>query len=546
LLWVVYCAVSTVVKQLENRIVFYIGMPPKLLALTVLLPLAVHAQVTTSQYNNARTGATLQEKILTPRNVNPRKFGKLFSLPVDGNVYAQPLYLPHLVMPGADVHDVVFIATEHDSVYAFDAAGKPPKPLWRVSFIEGRNNVTTVSASDAGCPFINPEVGITSTPVIDPQSGTLYVLARTKEKDASGTDRFYQRLHALDVLNGNEKFGGPVPIRGSVTSKSRSLFGLFAEAVPFLTLHENPRAALLLDHGRVYLTWGYSCDNRPYHGWVMAYDAQTLKQLGIFNTSPDSSDSGIWQSDTGPAADENGNVYAVTGNGVFNAASGGRDYGDTILKIGLDGTGLAVKDYFTPFDQAALNRDDADLGSGGPLLIPQQPGSKEQLLVAGGKSGEIYVLNRDALGKFNASDNRNALQTIRVGGGIFSAPAYWNGHLFYLSHDDALKDFAVQGNRLSSQPVAVAPSSRNTGATPAVSANGSKDGIVWVIETGGMAVLRAYDVANVATGLYDSRASGDRDRTAAGLQFVIPTIAGGRVYVPAAGEVDVFGLLEAK
>jgi hypothetical protein len=311
-------------------------MPSRLWAVALLFFQPAQAQVTTAQYNNARTGATLREKSLTPRNVNPRKFGRLLSLPVDGNIYAQPLYLPHLVMPGTGVHDVVFIATEHDSVYAFDAAGKPPKPLWRISFIEGRNNVTTVSASDAGCPFIKPEVGITSTPVIDPQSGTLYVLARTREKDASGTDRFYQRLHALDVLNGNEKFGGPVPIRGSVTSKSHSLFGLFAEAVPFLTLHENPRAALLLDHGRVYLTWGSSCDQRPYHGWVMAYDAQTLKQLGIFNTSPDTSDSGIWQSDTGPTADENGNVYAVTGNGVFNAASGGRDYGDTILKIGLD------------------------------------------------------------------------------------------------------------------------------------------------------------------------------------------------------------------
>ncbi|HEY1945405.1 MAG TPA: hypothetical protein VGG97_00245 [Bryobacteraceae bacterium] len=521
-------------------------MALRLLAMAILFFQPVQAQVTTSQYDNARTGATLQEKILNPRNVNPKEFGKLFALHVDGDVYAQPLYLPNLAIPGAGVHDTVFAATEHDSVYAFDAAGKPAKPLWRVSFIDGRTGVTTVPVTSAGCPFISPEVGITSTPVIDPHSGTLYVLARTKEKDASGTDRFYQRLHALDVLTGKEKFGGPVPIRGAVSSKGGGFLGLMAGPLEFLTLHENPRAALLLDRGRLFLTWGSSCDDPPYHGWVMAYDAHTLKQLGILNTSPDAADSGIWQSDTGPAADEEGNVFTVTGNGVFNAASGGRDYGDSVLKIGLTGAGLAVKDYFTPFNQAALNRSDSDLGSGGPLLIPQQAGFKERLLVLGGKGAEIYVLDRDALGKFHQYDNRNALQSIRVGGGIFGAPAYWNGHIYYLPSDDSLKDFALHGNRLSSEPAAIAPASGHSSTTPAVSANGSKDGIVWVIETGRMAVLHAYDASNIANELYDSRTFRDRDQAASSLHFTIPTVAGGRVYVPAAGEVEVFGLLDTK
>ncbi len=518
----------------------------KLAGIAVLFTLSLHGQVTTSQYDNARTGAALQEKILNLRNVNSRQFGKIFKLPVDGDVYAQPLYMPNLAIPGRGLHNVVFVATEHDSVYAFDAEGKPAVPLWRVSFTDRRTGVRTVPAEDVGCPFISPEVGITSTPVIDPQTDTLYVLARTKETDASGSARFWQRLHALDILTGAEKFGSPVVIRGSVTSKSGGFFGFFAGPVDFLSLHENPRAALLLDHGRLILSWASSCDVPPYHGWVMAYDAHTLKQLGVLNTSPDASESGIWQSDTGPAADEAGNVFILTGNGVFDAARGGRDYGDSVLKVGWGKTGLSVDDYFTPFDEASLNASDGDLGSGGPLLVPEQANSSSRLLVAGGKGGEIYVLDRNNLGKFHAHDNRNALQTIHVQGEIFGAPAYWNGHVYVLPRDGVLEDFAVQGSKLSGQPVASAQFSGRSGATPAISANGTKDGIVWMIESGGPAVLRAYDAANVANELYDSAQNGSRDGPAPTLPFTIPTVAGGRVYLPAAGEVDVYGLLPVK
>jgi hypothetical protein len=255
--------------------------------------------VPTSQYDNARTGTNLCETVLTSRNVNTKQFGKLFSFAVDGDVYAQPLYIPTLSIPGKGRHDVVFIATEHDSVYAFDASGDPKEPLWKASFLNPANGVTTVPAEAVGCPFITPELGITPTPVIDTQSKTMYVLARTRETNSSGKAQYWQRLHALDLLTGKEKFGGPVVIRASVDGAHAGFFGFGHGSVDFLALHENPRAALLLSQGRVYLTWASSCDVTPYHGWVMAYDAHTLKQLAAFNTSPDTMESGIWQSDMG-------------------------------------------------------------------------------------------------------------------------------------------------------------------------------------------------------------------------------------------------------
>ena len=269
--------------------------------------------VTTSQYDNARSGANRFETALTPRNVNVRHFGKLFTLKVDGDVYSQPLFLTGLDMPGKRRHDVLFVATEHDSVYAFDAYGHPASPLWRVTFL--RKGVTTVPADDVQCPFIEPEVGITSTPVIDEDTGTLYVLARTKEQTGSPRPAHYtQRLHALAVTTGVEKFGGPVAIKATINGKGT---GSQSGKVEFDPLRENPRASVLLANGLVYLAWASSCDVGSYHGWVMAYDAQTLKQKAVFNASPDGGDSGIWASDTGPAADESGNLFLATGNGAL-------------------------------------------------------------------------------------------------------------------------------------------------------------------------------------------------------------------------------------
>ena len=276
------------------------------LALALLMQL--RAQVLTSQYDNARTNATLHDTILTPANVNAKQFGKIFAFRVDGDVYAQPLFLPNVEVPGKGLLNVIYVATEHGQRTPSTAV-VPPAPLWHASFL--KSGADTVPARDVRCGFISPEIGITPTLVIDLASGTMYVLARTKENGA-----YVQKLHALAITTGAEKFGGPVEIK----------------APGFDPLRELPRAALLLSKGQVYLTWGSSCDVGPYHGWVMAYDAQKLSQTAVFNTSPDSEESGIWQSDNGPAADAEGNVYVVTGNGKFTVAGGGRDYGDSALK----------------------------------------------------------------------------------------------------------------------------------------------------------------------------------------------------------------------
>jgi hypothetical protein len=514
------------------------------LLLVSLLAASLDAQITTSQYDNARTGANTHETVLNPRNVDVNRFGRVFRLPVDGDIYAQPLYLPKLAIPGKGTHNVVFVATEHDSVYAFDAAGVPREPLWKVNFTDVAKGITTVSMESVHCPFLNPEVGITSTPVIDAPSGTLYVLVRTKE-----AGRFWQRLHALDVRTGHEKFGGPMVIRASVESRVKSLFGFGPpQTLEFLALHENPRAALLLDRGTVYLTWGSSCDVGPYYGWVIAYDAHTLRHKGVLNTAPEGALSGIWQSDTGPAADEEGNVYTITGNGAFNAASGGRDFGDSVIKLGFTTAGFAVKDYFTPFDQEQRNRTDADLGSGGPLLVPPQPDSSIRLLIAVGKGLELFVLDRRRMGKFRIGDNRHALQAVRLDGGVFGAPAYWNRHIYVSAEDDVLKDFLIEGDRLT---LSSQGEMRFThpGAIPSVSANGSKDGIVWLIETirghtsNTPAVLHAYDAQNLSLELYSSEQNSGRDRAGPSLHFTIPVVADGRVFVPASRELDVYGLL---
>ena len=502
----------------------------------VLLAAQATAQVLTSQYDNARTGAILTETTLTPANVNFGRFGKIFSLKVDGDVYAQPLFVPRVEIPGKGMHNVIFVATEHDSVYAFDA-DTPADPLWHVSFVSA-SGVSTVPARDVACPFITPEIGITPTPAIDLQSGTLYVLARTREsKGVLSSDRHVQKLHALAITTGAEKFGGPVEIK----------------TAGFDPLRELPRAALLLANGQVYLTWGSSCDVGPYHGWVMAYDARTLAQTAVFNTSPAEEESGIWQSDNGPAADEDGNVYVATGNGKFTVARGGSDYGDSLLKLGLGKSGLSVLDYFTPFNESQLNKADADLGSGGPMLLPRQPGDNRRLALVGGKDGHLYVLDRDRLGKYQPNGNTHAVQVIRSGEGIYAAPSYWNGRVYVLAEGDYLSSFPVNKGKLADKPdVQGTQRFGNPGATPAISANGNRDGIVWLIETKTWngadkpAVLHAYDAANVAHELYTSEQNRERDRAGLTLRFTIPTIVNGRVYVDAKGRVDVYGLLPSR
>jgi hypothetical protein len=499
-------------------------------------------QTLTSQYDNARTGANPRETILTPRNVNAAAFGKQFVMPVDGDVFAQPLFVPKLAMPVKGVHDTIFVATEADSVYAFDAAGAPREPLWRVNFADPSRGITPVPVQDVSCSFIGPEIGITSTPAIDSATGTLYVVARTKENNL-----FYQRLHALDLATGAERPGSPVLIRATVPGTG--LFGLTRKEIAFHALLENPRAALLVANGNVYIAWGSSCDVRPYYGWVLAYDARTLRQTGVFNAAPDAGEAGIWQSDTGIAADAEGRVFAVTGNGGFTAAKSGRDYGDSVLQLGLGTGGLTVRDYFTPYNEAELSRHDADLGASGPVLLPDQPGPHPHLLVTVGKDGFLYVVDRDAMGKYRTGSNSHAVQAFKAAtDGGYGAPAYWNGHVYTFGRNDVLKDFPLAGGRLAETP-AHQGTFRYHPATPSVSANGSKDGIVWLMLTKAWnahdtyGILQAYDAADVSRLLYTSSANSDRDGAGLVTRFAIPMVANGRVYVGMRSGVYVYGLL---
>jgi hypothetical protein len=515
----------------------------------VLAPGAARSQVLTSQYDNARTGANLYESILTPQNVNSAQFGKVFSFDVEGDVYAQPLYVANVEIPGKGKHNLVFVATEHDSVYAFDADGKSTEPLWRVSLLDAAKGIQPVAAFDVQCPFIRPEIGITSTPVIDLPTGTLYLLARTKERGAGGSTRFVQKLHALAITTGAEKFGGPVEI--GAQAKGEKLLGIKGQ-VEFDPLRENQRAALLLTAGKVVITWASSCDERPYFGWVMAYDAHTLAQVGVANLSPDAGESGIWQGDAGPAADSDGNIYVITGNGRFTAAWGGLDYGDSVVKLGFTAKGLEVRDYFTPFNQERLNDTDGDFGSGAPLLLPDQPGQHPHLVLAAGKAGIIYELDRENLGKFKAADDSHAVQSVKAGVDSFGAPAYWNGHVYYFLSGDVLRDYRLQNGRLSTEPAAKSSTKfTDPGATPTVSANGTKNGIVWVLSSKTWngsdlnAGLYAYDAEDVSRELYDSKESQNRERDKAGLalRFAIPTVVNGRVYFGTKNHVEVYGLL---
>lgn len=512
-----------------------------LLYMAVAFASASKAQVLTAQYNNLRTGADLHETILTTANVNSRDFGKLYSRSVDGDVFAEPLYVPSLAIPGVGKRDVVFAATEHDTVYAFDVNGTHDTPLWKTTFVDEPHGITALSEHDVFCPFITPEVGITPTPVIDPATKTMYVLVRAKEHGG-----FVQKLHALDITTGKEKPGSPVVIAATVPGSGD---GAVNGKVSFDPLKENPRAALLLSDGVLYLTWASSCDIGPYHGWVMAYDARTLRQRAVLNTSPDGGDAGIWQSDAGPAADNEGNIYVATGNGDFNAANtGGRDFGDSVLKLRLDGQNLVVRDYFTPFNQKVLDGKDWDLGSQGPVLLPPQPGAHPHMLVITGKEGKLYLLDRDKLGKFHEGSDSDVLQAIKVKD-AYGAASYWNGHIFFTDRSDTTRDFTVKDSQLVLKGATARMPS--PAATPIVSADGTKNAILWVVSTKEWnethmdrpAVLHAYDANDITHELYNSEQNSGRDRAGMTVRFCIPTIADGHVFIGTRGRLDVYGLL---
>jgi hypothetical protein len=496
--------------------------------------------------DSGRTGQNLNETTLTPANVNSTQFGKLISYPVDGAIYAQPLYVASLTMPGHAVHNVVYVATQHDSVYAFDADGKSSEALWHVSFINPVAGVTSVNGAELGNDggFFNNEVGITGTPAIDAVGGRLYVVAYTKE---NGT--YVYRLHALDLVTGAERSGGPVVIQASVAGTGDESNG--QGQVLFDPKEHMQRPGLLLLNGAVYIAFGTIAEFRPWHGWLLAYNATTLQPVATFNTSPNAFGNSIWEAGCAPAADVSGNIYVATANGTFDVSTGGPDYGDSVLK--LEPRALAVLDWFSPFNTQFLDVGDYDLGSGGTMLLPDQPGLHPHLLVVAGKEGRIYLLDRDNLGHFNPVSDQVVQELI---GGIkpfnFTTPAYWQSNVYYASAYDNLRMFPVRNGLLSSSTAAVSPETFGyAGASPSISANRSSNGIVWVIDTsatsatftGGPAVLRAYDATNVAHEFYDSTQAGARDTLGPAVKFTVPTVIGGKVYVGTATELDVLGLL---
>ncbi len=483
--------------------------------------------VFTFHNDNARTGLNSQETVLTKANVTVSSFGRKFSYPVDGVVLAQPLYLSNVAVPGVGTFDAVFVATAHDSVYAFDAKGAQNGPLWKTSFLGGANNATTVPQADVGST-IYPEVGITSTPVIDPVAKTIYVEAITKE-----TGNYVHRLHALDLTNGKEKTGSPVVISGG------------AGGVTFVPEIELQRPGLLLANGKVYLAFGSEGDNGPYHGWIFAYDAATLSQSAVWCVTPDSNGGAIWMAGGGPAADSSGNIYVLTANGGFNAASGGHSYSDSFVKLAPD---LSVLDFFTPFDEQNLALTDTDIGSVGPLLLPDQSGAHAHLVVGSGKSGAIYLVDRDSMGHFNKTDNSQIVQALAnaVGTGTedlnFSSPAYWNGNIYYVGATDSLKQFTLSNGQIALTGKGSATYDYR-GATPAVSSNGLNDAIVWTIQRNGdNSTLRANDASNVAVELYNSNQNQGRDGLDITEQFAVPTIFNGTVYIGTKKNLVAYGL----
>ena len=526
---------------------------------TLTVTVAASVSVLTQHNDNARTGQNTSETILNTSNVNVNRFGKLFAMPSDGQVYAQPLYVPGVTINGG-VHNLVILATENDSVYAYDADSSGA-PLWKASMVDaehgaGAGETPFVIAATNLCDDLHPLVGITSTPVIDPTSKTIYVEA----KSTNGASYFH-RLHALDLLTGNEKTPGPVVIAGTVNGTGD---GSSNGQLVFDDFQHMNRPGLLLLNGTIYIAYASHCDRSPFHGWLFAYDAATFTQKSVYVTTPNGGLGGFWLSGAGVAADANGNIFIASGNGDFDTTNvPARETGDTLLKLGTTNQILTQLDYFTPGDQAFLQENDDDLGSGGVLLLPEQPGPFPHILVAAGKEGRIYVVNRDQMTTNNShycSGCSNDSEIIEESsspavGSMFNIAAYWNNTLYFWGVKDVLKSIPTTNGLPDFTHI--------TGSTPlinfpgvgvSVSSNGTTAGsaIVWAIDSSeygapgpgpGPAVLYAYDATNILTMLYSSAQNTTRDAAGNAVKFAVPTVANGKVYVGTSTEVDVYGPL---
>ena len=541
-------------------------------------------------YHNdlARDGANLQEYALTPANVNTAKFGKLTSCPVDGAVYTQPLWAPGVQLADGP-HNLLIVATQHDTVFAFDAESNPCVARWSVNLLDvmhgGTGNETSIIWNDVGNCFgdVYPEVGVTGTPVIDPATNTIYVVSSSEVGTAGGNcsynpGTFYRRLHALDLANGSEKFNGPAVIAASLPG-----VGDGGTVVNFDPQKHHQRSGLALANGTVYVAFAAHEDATPYHGWLFGYAAGDLSQLpSVFNTTPNGGLGGIWAGGGAPAIDASGDIYVTTGNGIFDASSTTapfNDYGDSILRlhpssaVTPNGVNLTLAGWFTPYDQQNLAQYDVDLGSGASVLLPDQAAGPPHLLAQLGKEGVVYVVDRDNMGQFNPTDNSRIVQSFSgTGGGLWGTPALWTNRLYFAGAGDSLKVFAFDPATGLFNTTATSQSANIFAfpdASPSISSQGASNGIVWAIDASlygyaspnapggvncyvvpvptvciGPAVLYAYDATNLTTELWNSsQASANRDQAGRAVKFVPPTIANGKVYVSTATEIDIYGLL---
>lgn len=554
------------------------------------------AGVFTYHNDSARDGANLQEYALSSLTVTTATFGKLFSCTVDGAVYTQPLWVPGLSIAGG-THNVIFVATQHDSLYAFDADASPCVKYWQVSLIDtlhhGTTGETATIWNDVGNCFgdVYPEVGVTGTPVIDPNTNTIYVVSASEVvggvsgscSGSSGT--FFHRLHALDLASGNEQLKGPVTIAASVPGT-----GDGTAVVNFTSQFHHQRSGLALAPGTVYVAFAAHEDATPYHGWLFGYSAGDLSQPpSVFNTTPNGGLGGIWAGGGAPAIDSGGDVYVSTGNGIFDANSNVapfNDYGDSILRlhpfsgVTSNGMNLSLAGWFTPYNQANISNVDADVGSGAAVLLPDQTNAPHHLLAQIGKAQPlqnnpafVFLIDRDNMGQFNPVDNSQIVQNLSVPCcGLWGTPAFWQNGLYVADAYDNMRVFAFDTNTGLFNTASSSQSANVFNfpdATPSISSQGASNGIVWAIDSAlygyaspnaaggvncyvvpvpavctGPATLHAYDATNLATELWNSsQAASNRDQAGNAVKFAPPTIANGKVYVSTRTEIDVYGLL---
>jgi hypothetical protein len=516
-----------------------------------LPPLSIGIPAVYTRSNDvARTGANLAERVLTTSNVNKDSFGLLFSRSVVGQIYAQPLYAPDVEIPDKGWHDVVIVATEHNDVYAFDASDPDATdPLWHVHLAEP---VPTGDILDSGyCSDLSPEIGITATPTIDPEHGLIYV--ETKEK--TGDKAYTHRLHALDLATGREHFGSPAEIVATVPGTGDgSVDGLLS----FNPRMENSRAGLVLSHGVIWLAYAGHCDGPPYHGWVFAYDATTLRQLGVWVDTANTSDGGIWMGGQGIAADETGDVYVLTGNAPYDDSEDPYSLGDSFTRLRIDSEGISVVDWFTPFNEETLGLYDLDLGSIGAMLVPGTSWA-----IGGGKEGKLYVVDRDSMGKFHDGDDSQILQSFQAsqadpeyGHPLFGSPVFWNDLLYIWAMNDDVRVYRKTASGFDTKLAgrsAIGVQPAMPGGILSLSADGTNagTGILWASHpvsdagrTTSSGVLRAFDASDVSRELWDSEQVPDRDHVGTFAKFCPPTIAAGRVYMATfSDKLQVYGLL---